>query len=45
MLKDFGVEWIILGHSERRLIFGESDKVKINNKIVNQPKNRKCIIE
>lgn len=25
MLKDFGIEWIILGHSERRTIFGESD--------------------
>ena len=27
MLNDFGVEWTILGHSERRHIFGESDKV------------------
>ena len=25
MLKDNGVEWVILGHSERRNVFGESD--------------------
>ncbi|XP_037091713.1 triosephosphate isomerase-like [Pollicipes pollicipes] len=27
MLKDIGVEWVILGHSERRNIFGESDEL------------------
>ena len=27
ILNDFGVEWTILGHSERRHVFGESDKV------------------
>jgi len=27
MLKDFGIEWVILGHSERRHIFGESDEL------------------
>ena len=27
MLRDFGVNWAILGHSERRHVFGESDQV------------------
>ena len=27
MLKDFGLGWVILGHSERRHVFGESDQV------------------
>ena len=27
MVKDFGVNWVILGHSERRHVFGESDEV------------------
>jgi len=25
MLKDNGIEWVILGHSERRHVFGESN--------------------
>ena len=28
MIRDLGVEWVILGHSERRNIFGETDEVK-----------------
>ncbi|WP_319476884.1 triose-phosphate isomerase [Marispirochaeta aestuarii] len=32
MLKDLGVEVVILGHSERRLIYGESDEF-INRKV------------
>lgn len=27
MLKDVGAGWVILGHSERRHVFGESDQV------------------
>jgi len=27
MLKDIGVNWVIIGHSERRQIFGESDEL------------------
>ena len=27
MLNDLGLSWTILGHSERRHIFGESDQV------------------
>ncbi|KTF80994.1 hypothetical protein cypCar_00049047, partial [Cyprinus carpio] len=26
MIKDCGVKWVILGHSERRHVFGESDE-------------------
>jgi triosephosphate isomerase len=27
MLKDFGVEWVIIGHSERRALYGDSDAI------------------
>lgn len=27
MLKDLGLGWVILGHSERRAIFGETDEL------------------
>jgi triosephosphate isomerase (TIM) len=27
MIKDIGVNWVILGHSERRNVFGEPDAV------------------
>ena len=30
MIKDLGCEWVILGHSERRNVFGESDEVRLN---------------
>jgi triosephosphate isomerase len=30
-LKDIGIEWVILGHSERREIFKESDEVSEKN--------------
>ena len=29
MVKDVGVEWVILGHSERRNVFGESNQVHL----------------
>jgi len=28
MIKDIGCEWVILGHSERRNIFEETDEVR-----------------
>ena len=27
MIKDVGAKWVILGHSERRHVFGEKDEV------------------
>lgn len=33
MIKDCGVNWVILGHSERRHVFGESDEVIQENSI------------
>ena len=27
MLKDLGINWVILGHSERRHVFNESDEL------------------
>lgn len=27
MIKDCGLNWVILGHSERRHVFGESDEL------------------
>jgi len=31
MLKDVGINWVILGHSERRHVFGESNTVSISD--------------
>ena len=33
MLKEIGVEWVILGHSERRQYFGETDET-VNAKML-----------
>jgi triosephosphate isomerase len=30
MIKNVGGQWVILGHSERRHIFGEKDEVEVN---------------
>lgn len=27
MIKDLGLQWVIIGHSERRHVFNESDKL------------------
>jgi triosephosphate isomerase len=32
MLKDIGVNWVLVGHSERRIIFGETDEM-VNKKM------------
>ncbi|MEQ2205693.1 hypothetical protein XENOCAPTIV_009817 [Xenoophorus captivus] len=34
MIKDCGVNWVILGHSERRHVFGESDEVIQDGRIL-----------
>lgn len=31
MIKDVGVNWVILGHSERRNVFGEKDEVRLKS--------------
>lgn len=31
MLKDIGIHWVILGHSERRSVFAETDAVSLED--------------
>ena len=31
MIKDIGLNWVILGHSERRNVFGEKNEVSFKN--------------
>ena len=38
MLKEIGVEWVIIGHSERRQYFGETDET-VNAKVLQALKN------
>lgn len=48
MIKDVGAEWVILGHSERRAIFGESDQLiaeKIEHALAEGLKVIACIGE
>lgn len=48
MLKDMGINWTILGHSERRHVFGETDKVigeKVKIALENKLKVIACIGE
>lgn len=48
MLKDFGLNWVILGHSERRHVFGESDQVvgkKVKTALENDLQVIACIGE
>ncbi len=30
--KDVGAEWVVLGHSERRHVFGESNQVRVSQR-------------
>jgi triosephosphate isomerase len=39
MIKDIGCEWVILGHSERRNVFEESDQVIVIDNFRPQIKN------
>jgi len=43
MLKDLGIYWVILGHSERRTIFGETDEL-IARKVVSAIKHGLFVI-
>lgn len=48
MLNDMGINWTILGHSERRHIFGESDEVighKVKHALDHNLKVMACIGE
>lgn len=48
MIKDIGAEWVILGHSERRNVFGESDTLiaeKVNHALSEGLKVIPCIGE
>jgi triosephosphate isomerase len=48
MLNDAGINWTILGHSERRHVFGESDKVvadKVKHALAHNLRVMACIGE
>ncbi|XP_029985276.1 triosephosphate isomerase [Sphaeramia orbicularis] len=43
MIKDCGVDWVILGHSERRHVFGETDEL-IGQKVAHALENDLAVI-
>lgn len=48
MISDIGVKWVILGHSERRTIFGETDDLiadKVSHALENGLNVLACIGE
>ena len=48
MLNDMGIHWVILGHSERRHVFGECDKtigLKVKMALDHKLKVMACIGE
>lgn len=45
MIKDCGATWVVLGHSERRHVFGESDEVgRWEWRPVDRRCSRSCLI-
>lgn len=44
MLKDYGVEYIIIGHSERRTIYNETDSIVATKMSLAQKNNLKAIL-
>jgi len=48
MIKDFGLEWVIIGHSERRAYYGDSDEtvgIKVKNALASGLNVIACIGE
>jgi triosephosphate isomerase len=43
MIKDFGLDWVVLGHSERRHVFGETDN-EVGLKTLNALNNNLSVI-
>ena len=44
MLKDIGCEYVIVGHSERRALYGETDSIVANKFIAAQTQNLKPVL-
>lgn len=43
MIKDCGATWVVLGHSERRHVFGESDEVSNQEEEVRDALSRRGV--